>query len=232
VEDSSVVLSVILFSNIIYSAQAIKQEVSVSPTPTITPSKKIKTPIFEVPTDPSSCYGSICFPPRTTPESLNLISYNQKEVLDYTTTSVENKMHTAQTTGTYNIPVLLVKFSDMQAPPELTQEIYQDVFNSSNYLEGEGISVKEFYKKNSYNNLNVTFDVYDWREVPLNYMEYVVNTHQLVVDSLNTFGSGSDAVDFTQYDYDNDGRLDGVIIVQAGFSAQEGGAGYIRFNKL
>jgi len=165
--------------------------------------------------------GSIFLPPGKTPECLGFNRMSQKRDYDYTTTTLDNKIGTSPVTGTYSIPVLLVKFSDMVAPSNLTQSIYNDIFNSSNYLSGNGISVSKFYKHNSYDQLNITFDVYDWRQAPQNYGFYVTNTHQLVVDTINLFGTGPNAIDFTQYDSDNDGRIDGFIIVHAGFPAQE-----------
>ncbi len=187
--------------------------------------KKVTPPIFElppeIPIEESICYGGICFPPGENPFSLGLTFLSNKQTRDFTTTTLDNKIGTAPTTGTYSIPVLLVKFPDMQAPANLTLNVYNDVFNSSNYLSGNGISVKEFYKHNSYNQLNITYDIYDWRQLPLSYSYYVSNPDQFSIDTINLFGTGSNAIDFTQYDSDNDGRLDGVVIVHAGFSGQE-----------
>jgi M6 family metalloprotease-like protein len=169
------------------------------------------------------CSGYICLAPGETFESVATLS-STRDIYDYTQSTVDNKMGTAPTIGTYSIPVLLVKFSDMVAPSNLTQEIYDDVFNSSNYLDGEGISVGEFYKHNSYDQLNITYDVYDWREVPESYDYYKashINTFYFIQDTLNLFGTGPDAIDFTQYDSDNDGRLDGVIIIHAGLPGQQ-----------
>jgi M6 family metalloprotease-like protein len=172
--------------------------------------------------------GCLSLPPGETPESMGLVSYNTKEVTDYKTTSVENKLNTAPTTGEYNIPVFLVGFTDMPPPEGLTTDVYEEVFNSPNYLGGEGISVSAFYKHNSYNKLNITYDIYDWAIMPQSYATYVANNHQLVVDVLNYYSSGQNQIDFSQYDSDGDNRLDGMVIVQAGYSSQQGGNGYIR----
>ncbi len=193
--------------------------------PIISPINKAKPPVFEVmpPIVDEVCFGYVCLPPGETPISLGLNSLSEKSTRTLETTTVSNKVNTAPTTGTYNIPVLLVKFPNLSAPSNYNVSMYNDVFNSSNYLSGNGISVKEYFKKSSYNQLNITYDVYDWRTMPNNYSFYYTNNnvHQLVVDAMNTFGTGSNAIDFTQYDSDNDGRIDGVILVHAGFPGQE-----------
>ncbi len=208
----------LLFSLFVYSQASLKTNIiSISPI-----YDKPKIPIFKTPPVLENyCSGSICLPPGETPVSLNFNRLSKLSAREFETTTIENKIGTASVVGTYDIPVLMVEFPDLQEPSNYTQSIYDDVFNSSNYLSGEGISVKEFYKHNSYDQLAVSYDVYDWRMMPQNYAYYVANTHQLVVDALNIFGTGSNPIDFTQYDYNNDGTLDGVIILHAGYQAQE-----------
>jgi len=207
-----------------------KKSASPISTPQIQPAKKQSVPVFEVMPpelqeilEESFCSGYVCLPPGESPSSLNLNRLSNKTNRTLEETTLDNKWGTAPTTGTYNIPVLLINFPDLQAPAEYTQALYNDVFNSTNYLSGNGISVKQYFKKNSYDQLNITFDVYNWRTAPNNYSHYYTNNnaHQLVVDTINVFGTGSNAIDFTQYDSDNDGRIDGFIIVHAGLPGQE-----------
>jgi M6 family metalloprotease-like protein len=222
-----IIIAGLLFSPLIYSkAYSSNDIVSIS---TI---QKQKPPIFITPPVESYCSGSLCLPPGETPASLNLNSLSKSGDRDLYSSTVDNKDGTAPVTGTYDIPVLMVKFPDLQAPSNYTQSIYNDVFNSSNYLNGEGISVSEFYKHNSYDALDITYDVYDWRMMPQNYAYYVNNTHQLVVDAINAFGTGSSAIDFTQYDSDGNGRLDGVVILQAGYQAQENSGSIISQTRI
>jgi len=187
------------------------------------PILKEKPPVIE-PTFPSSyCSGGICLPPGYTPESLGLNVSSSLSNRDFETTTLDNKIGTAPSTGTYSIPVLLVKFPDKSPDPGLTASVYDQVYNSENYLSGEGISVSEYYKHNSYGALDITYDIYDWRTAPNNYSYYYTNNnvHQLVLDTFDLFGTGSNAIDFTQYDSDNDGRLDGIVLVHSGLPGQE-----------
>ena len=227
-----IIIAGLLFSPLLYSKAYSKSDITAIPTINITP--KSKPPIFSTPpvVENSFCSGSICLPPGETPASLNLNHLSINSSRDVYSTTVNNKDGTAPMTGTYNIPVLMVKFPDLQAPSNYTQSIYNDVFNSSNYLNGDGISVSEFYKHNSFDALDVTFDVYDWRMLPQTHTYYLTHTHQLVVDSINAFGTGPNAIDFTQYDSNNDGRLDGVIILQAGYQGQENNGSLISLTRM
>jgi len=217
------IISVFLISNfIIPKSLPSKSDITAVSTVNVVP--KTKPPIFITPPviESSFCSGSICLPPGDSPASLNfnyLSSNNGSR--DFGSTTIENKMGTASHEGNYHIPVFLVNFPDLHQPNEMTSDVYNDIFNSSNYLDGEGISVKEFYNHNSYGSLDITYDIYDWREVPQNYDFYIANTHQLVVDTMNLFGTGSNPIDFTQYDYNGDGRIDGVVIVHAGLGDQD-----------
>jgi M6 family metalloprotease-like protein len=128
--------------------------------------------------------------------------------------SVSNIWGTAPLSGTIRIPVLLVQFSDRTST--LTQAQVNEKFNSSNYLNGAGVSVSKYYYKQSYGNLNIVFDVWGWQQAPNAYTYYTLNEsrkQQLIPDTINLFNP---SVNFAQYDNDNDGRLDGVVILYAG----------------
>jgi M6 family metalloprotease-like protein len=142
--------------------------------------------------------------------------------------TVDNIWGTTPLTGEYNIPVFLVEFSDV--PHTLSKEVFEDQFNSPLYLDGNGTSVSQYYKKQSYGELDITFDVYDWREMPETHEFYINNTGNMLFHhhALALFGTGPDAIDLTQYDSDNDGRIDGFVIVHAGYSLQNAGAGHLR----
>ncbi|MFA7709039.1 MAG: chitobiase/beta-hexosaminidase C-terminal domain-containing protein [archaeon] len=130
---------------------------------------------------------------------------------------VSNLWGTAPLSGTIKIPVLLVKFSDRNSSLTSWTDI-NNAFNSNNYsIPGySGISVSKYYTKQSYGDLNIIFDVYDWREAPHPFSYYADNAateFQLAIHSMNLFDP---YVDFTQYDYNNDERLDGVILIYPG----------------
>src|SRR5690606_3856229 len=105
----------------------------------------------------------------------------------------------------------------------------EEQFNSPLYLDGNGTSVSQYYKKQSYGELDITFDVYDWREMPETHEFYINNTGNMLFHhhALALFGTGPNGIDLTQYDSDSDGRIDGFVIVHAGYSLQNAGAGHL-----
>lgn len=125
--------------------------------------------------------------------------------------SVNNIWGTCPLSGTIRIPVLLVQFTDKM--PTQTQATINQAFNSTSYLNGSGISVSRYYDKQSYGQLNVIFDVYDWVTMPRTYAYYSssnTNIFSLIIDAYTTLGA---SIDFTQYDNNQDGRIDGAVIV-------------------
>lgn len=128
--------------------------------------------------------------------------------------SVANIWGTCPLTGTIHIPVLLVQFTDNM--PTLTQAQINEAFNNANYLNGAGISVSRYWHKQSYGALNIVYDVYGWQTAPYTYAYYSqndTNNHQLEMAALSLFNP---TVDFTQYDNDYNGRLDGYMIIYPG----------------
>ncbi|NCP72377.1 hypothetical protein GW835_03240 [archaeon] len=144
--------------------------------------------------------------------------------------TVDNIWGTTPLTGEYHIPVFLVDFSDV--PHTLSKEVFEEQFNSPLYLDGNGTSVSQYYKKQSYGELDITFDVYDWREMPETYEYYSTRLGVFGAQTIDLFGTGPNAIDLTQYDSDNDGRIDGFVIVHAGFSLQNAGTGHIKTSTL
>lgn len=128
--------------------------------------------------------------------------------------SVANIWGTTPLTGNIHIPVLLVEFTDK--PHTLSLTDINAAFNSPNYLNGQGISVSKYYAKQSYGALNVTFDVYGWQTAPHTYSYYSQNNNtnfQMELDTINLFNS---TIDYSQYDNDGSGRIDGFVIIYPG----------------
>lgn len=128
--------------------------------------------------------------------------------------SVANIWGTTPLTGNIHIPVFLVEFTDK--PHTLSATDISAAFNSPNYLNGQGISVSKYFTKQSYGALNVTFDVYGWQTAPQTYAHYSQNNNtnfQMELDTINLFNS---TIDYSQYDNDGSGRIDGFVIIYAG----------------
>jgi len=128
--------------------------------------------------------------------------------------SVDNIWGTTPLTGNIHIPVLLVQFTDNMHTLSLSD--INAAFNSPNYLGGAGISVSKYYTTQSYGDLNITFDVYNWQTAPQTYSYYSLNSSrnfEMMLDTINMFDS---TIDFSQYDNDGSGRTDGFVIIYPG----------------
>jgi len=116
--------------------------------------------------------------------------------------------------------VILVDFKDQSANYEVsTPEFYQKLL----FGEGDG-SLYDYYLENSMSKLKIKGEVYpQWVTAPNNYSYYENhyngmgyypnNSQKLVEDIINIISSN---IDFSRYDADNDGVVDGIIIIYAG----------------
>lgn len=139
-------------------------------------------------------------------------------------------------TGTYKMLVLLVDFSDNTPgtyPGSAGPTHYADMlFSTGTYPTG---SLVDFYKENSYNQFTVQGTVgggaSSWYRAPSTYAYYVngeygegdypTNAQKLVEDLVNLADAD---LDFSQYDNDGDGYVDGVNVVHAGPGADDTGS--------
>lgn len=127
--------------------------------------------------------------------------------------SVDNIWGTCPLSGNIRIPVLLVQFSDNQ--PTFPIDDFNTAFNSP-VITDDTISVSKYWQMQSYGDLNITFDIYNWTTMPHTYSYYSqssTHTFYLILDAVSTFDP---QVDFSQYDNDNDGRLDGILLMYPG----------------
>lgn len=133
-------------------------------------------------------------------------------------------------TGTKKALVLLVDFSDNKASTTTyPTSHYEDLlFSKGTYSTG---SMRDFYLENSYNKFDLTGTVSKWYRAPQTYAYYVdnqngfgyypKNAQRLVEDVVKAADTD---IDFSQYDWDGDGYVDALIIVHAGFGAEEDGS--------
>ena len=156
--------------------------------------------------------------PRVNSNLKKLLRSSSRELI---TSTVPNTWGTMPLSGDVHIPVLLVDFTDR--PHTIDSNIFDDYFNSDNYLDGNAISVNKYFYHESYGDLNVTFDIYGWKLLTAHtyawYAQNNFNTFQMVLDTIAAFDP---EVDFSQYDADGDGRIDGFEIIHAGIAKQEG----------
>jgi len=122
-----------------------------------------------------------------------------------------------------NILVILADFAGGPQFPHFanTSDFESRVFSVSSYPSG---SVRDLYAEASYGQFNLNGSVIDWVTAPNPYAyyccstsgmldSYPYNSQGLVVDLCQAIDA---TVDFSQYDADGDGYVDGVVIVFEG----------------
>ena len=132
------------------------------------------------------------------------------------------------THGQRHIPVFLVNFSDKKFSISSPAEKFNNLLNQSGYSANGGTgSVRDFYLDNSHGAFEPIFDVYGPVDLTNNMAYYGGNSGggdkqpQLAV--LHAAQSLNSTVDFSQYDYDNDGYVDMILMYYAGYNEAEGG---------
>ena len=144
---------------------------------------------------------------------------------------------TDMTHGTRKIPVILVEFSDVKFTIDTPNESFAALLNQEGYNGyrngGATGSVKDFYVDNSHGAFDPVFDVYgpvtlsqpeEYYGAPVynDAGEKIKNDIQPELALYDGCLLLDSQVDFSQYDYDNDGRIDMVLFYYAGGSQAEG----------
>ena len=125
---------------------------------------------------------------------------------------------TFPTTGKRKLLMLLVNFADTK--PVIPASEFEQMMNAENY-EGTG-SFRDFFLQNSYGKLDIETTVVGWIQLPSNkYMYSTEDMTRLISDALNAV---DDDIDFTQFDNDGDGILDGLSIIHQGTGAEVTGS--------
>ena len=143
----------------------------------------------------------------------------------------------ASTTGTHRSLVVLLEFQDVKFTTPNVRETYQRVFNEADYHEGGMTgSVRDYFLKQSYNQLTIDFDVagpYTVNEVEKYYGEPIrdeetgeVKFHDrdpsiAIVEALDQ-AIEDKSLNFADYDWDGDGVVDQVFFIFAGYSEAQG----------
>jgi len=131
------------------------------------------------------------------------------------------------TTGNRNLVCILIGFSDVAFTK--TNSDFNNLFNQLNYTgDGANGSVKDFYLENSYQQLNLNITVAGPFVAGHNMAYYGADTgsshsiraKQLVSEAVI---AADPYVNYADFDNDNDGFVDGVYVIFAGYG-QEAGA--------
>lgn len=131
---------------------------------------------------------------------------------------------TFPTTGNRNFLVILVNFTDKSFVK--TQSDFNTLMN------GSSNSFKDYYLDNSFNQLNLTVDVvgpYNLSGSMSTYgandsQGYDVNPRLMVQEGVDAAEAAG--VDFSDYDNDGNGYVDGIMVVHAGYGEEAGAPAY------
>lgn len=124
--------------------------------------------------------------------------------------------------------VLLVQFPDVPFVTENPKAVFNRFFNEKNYNEyGMSHSVTDYFSMQSYGKLEIDFDVVGPFTTKHEMAYYGAPSGS--ANDVNPAGMVSEAidaaapeVDFTPYDWDEDGEVDQVFVIYAGYNQAQG----------
>lgn len=128
-------------------------------------------------------------------------------------------------TGTNKLLVLLMDFPDNNF--SFPSENFDNLMNQENYI-GKG-SFHDYYMAQSYNQLDIITTIRGWYTAPQNHDYYCdecpganpnLTYRQFVRAAVDA--AEADGVDFSEYDNDGDGNIDGLTVIHAGDGAELG----------
>lgn len=126
--------------------------------------------------------------------------------------------------------VILVNFADKSFNLTHQNAFYDGYFNKVGFSEqGMKGSVHDYFLESSYGQFDLTFDVIGPVTVSKNMSYYGQNQYgadaypaEMVTEACRL--ADAKGVDFSKYDWDNDGEVDQVFILYAGYGENMGGA--------
>lgn len=138
----------------------------------------------------------------------------------------KNRLKSASISGTKKFICILIGFPDLAFTK--TKEDFENLFNQAGYTtDGASGSVYDYYKENSYNQLNISVTVAG-PFTSANNMAYYgandvngqdANTQALVTEAITL---ADPTVNYPDFDNDNDGTVDGLYVIHAGFGEEAG----------
>lgn len=120
--------------------------------------------------------------------------------------------------GNLKVLCILIEYPDLKR--SFSRDNFVKLMNGP--LEDGRLSFAEFYAKSSFGKLNMQVDIAGWYKAENNYTHYSNSAGSLVAEAVSA--ADQDGVDFTRYDNDKDGVVDGIIVVHAGPGGEEGGS--------
>ena len=127
--------------------------------------------------------------------------------------------------------VILVEFPNLKMSSQTPVADYNQMFNSLGYSENNHVgSVHDYFYDQSYGKFDLSFDIIGPVTVSKNFGYYGsdsmngyndMNVNEMIVEACNL---ADEYVDYHDYDWDNDGEVDQVFIIYAGYGQATGGA--------
>ncbi len=130
--------------------------------------------------------------------------------------------------GTLKNVVILLQFANHAARELPTQADYDTIFNASGPTPPAAPtgSVRSVYLEDSYGQFEINSTVFGWYLLPETEQFYAHGTSGLgqpkiyILDALDLADAD---IDFSQFDEDNDGFVDGIAFIHSGYGAEFGG---------
>lgn len=140
--------------------------------------------------------------------------------------SQKKTLKSAQVSGTKKYLCILIGFTDKAFTK--TKADFENLLNQPGYTtDGASGSVSDYYKENSYNQLNLSFTVAGPFVASKNMSYYGANNNKGI--DVNPEALATEAVtladptvDFAEFDNDKDGAVDGVYVIYAGYGEDAG----------
>lgn len=143
--------------------------------------------------------------------------------------SPAKKVNAFPNSGEVHGLIILAEFSDFPFSTPRIREITDAQMNQENYTEGGATgSARDYFMDQSEGRFTPVFDVYGPVKLPGTVASYGRNktrslndadAPQMVVDACNGLKK---FIDFSKYDYDNDGNVDLVFVIYAGYNEAQG----------
>jgi M6 family metalloprotease-like protein len=124
--------------------------------------------------------------------------------------------------GTRKVLLILIQYKDTGATYSKTN--FSDMMNKHGY-NGTN-SFADYFKKNSFGALNINTDVFGWytaKNPPYYYSRAKGDTRSALLVQEAIDAAHKAGVNFSKYDNDGDGNVDGLVVVHSGPGADEQG---------
>ena len=127
--------------------------------------------------------------------------------------------------------IILVEFSNLTFRRGHNQQLYNRIANEEGFTNSDGFqgSVHDYFMDQSRNLFNLTFDVKGPVMMPQPYsyygqnggsMDFDLHPGEMLIEACQAI---DDEVDFSDYDWNGDGKVDQVMMIYAGYGENGGG---------